>query len=156
MGPRHDLSVCAFTTACLASNYESLCVPTFICGFCMRNSDFWTRNTRLYGYQTSPVVLCTQNGVISTRKTSLYGFQPWSVVLCIQNCDFNTRIACLYGCQTSPAWKTVCLASESLVSMSSSPHLSFLDAKQRLFEQNNMSLWVTDITCRFVHATHHD
>ena len=33
--------------------------------------------------------------------------------------------------------------------MGPSPHLWFLDAKQRLLDQNNKSLWVPDITCRF-------
>ena len=39
------------------------------------------QHTSLYGYQTSPVVLCIQTSVIGTRITSLYGFQPSSVVL---------------------------------------------------------------------------
>ena len=34
--------------------------------------------------------------------------------------------------------------------MDSSPHLWFLHAKQRLLDPNNKSLWVPDITCRFV------
>ena len=32
------------------------------------------------------------------------------------------------------------------------PHQWFLDAKQRILDQNNMSLWGPDITSRFVHA----
>ena len=52
--------------------------------------------------------------------------------------------------------KTACLASDLLVSMGPSPHLWFLDAKQRLLYQNNKSLPVRDITCRFVHAKHRD
>ena len=50
------------------------------------------------------------------------------------------------------ARKTAQLAHESLVSMCPSPHLWFLHAKQRLKEQNNKSLWVPDMTCRFVHV----
>ena len=50
------------------------------------------------------------------------------------------------------ACKIACLASELLVSMGPSPHLWFLYAKQRLWDQNNKSLWVPDSTCRFVHA----
>ena len=95
------------------------------------------------------------NSVISTRIPSLHGSQPLSVVLCIQKSDIRTRIACLYGSQTSLvccACKTACLESELLVSMDSSPHLSFSDAKHRLLDQNNKSLWVPDITCRCVHA----
>ena len=41
------------------------------------------QHTNLYGYKTSPIVLCMHNCVISTRITRLYGFQPSSVVLCI-------------------------------------------------------------------------
>ena len=36
------------------------------------------------------------------------------------------------------------------------PHLWFLQAKQRLLDQNYKSLWVPDLTCRFVHAKQRD
>ena len=36
--------------------------------------------------------------------------------------------------------------------MGPSPHLWFFHAKQRLLEQNYKSLWVPDLTCRFVHT----
>ena len=52
--------------------------------------------------------------------------------------------------------QTAWLASESVVSMGPSPHVQFLDAKQRLLDPNNKSLWVPDITCRFVHAVQRD
>ena len=153
MCPRHHLSLCAWNTAwsapelfasmgpnpylwfldakqrILVQNFKSLWVPALICGFCIPNSEFWPRITSLYGSQTSPAHLCNQNGLICTRISSLYWFQPTSVV---------------FACKT--AW----LASESLVSMGPSPHVWFLDAKQRLLERNNKSLWVPDITCRFV------
>ena len=95
----------------------------------MQNSAFWTKVTSLYGSQTWPVVLCMYNSGINIRITSLYESQPSSVV---------------FACKT--AW----LASESLVSMGPSPHVWFLDAKQRLMDRNNKSLWVPDVTCRFV------
>ena len=168
----------------------------------MQNSDFWTRKTSLYWSQTWPFVFYMYDSVISTRNTRLYGFQPSSVVLCIQNSDFwnritnllgsqtlpviqcrqysviCTRITCLYGsqplsvifaCKTATfgaelqdfmgprhdlsfcAYKTAWLASELLVSMSPISHVWFLDAKQRLLDRNNKSLWVPDITCRCVH-----
>ena len=104
------------------------------CGFCMQNSDFWTRITSLHGSQTSPVILCMQYSVISTRITCLYGSQPSSVV---------------FACKT--AW----LSSESLVSMGPSLHVWLLDAKQRLFDLNNKSVWVPNITCRFVPGKQH-
>ena len=34
--------------------------------------------------------------------------------------------------------------------MGSSLHLLFLHAKQLVLDQNHMSLWVRDLTCRFV------
>ena len=40
--------------------------------------------------------------------------------------------------------------------MGPSPHLWFLHAKQRLFDQNYKSLWVPGLTCRFVHAKQRD
>ena len=57
---------------------------------------------------------------------------------------------------SSSACKTACLASELLVSIGPSPHLLFLHAKQRLLDPNNKSLWVPEITCRFVHAIQRD
>ena len=128
----------------------------------MQNSVISARNTSLYGSQTSPVNLCMQNSVPSIRITSLYGSQPSSVVLCIQKRAFRSRIACLYRSHHSSAdlciqksdfrtlvaclhgskphlclcaCKTACLASELLVSMGSSTHLWFLDAKQRLWNR---------------------
>ena len=54
------------------------------------------------------------------------------------------------------ACKSATLANEFLVSTGPSPHLWLLDAKQRLFDQNNKSLWVQDLTWRFVHAKQRD
>ena len=93
----------------------------------MHNSDFWTRNTSFYGYQTSPVVLYMQIIVISTRITSLYGFQPSSVVLRIQKSNpfesgehfwmqksgFWTWIRSLYGSLT---WSVVLCMQNSVIS----------------------------------------
>ena len=130
MGIRHELSFCACTTACLASelpvsmgprlhlwiliaklrilgqnykslwvpdltcrfvhakhhqwqqNYKSLWVPALICGFYMQNCDFWTRIKSLYGYHTSPVVLCPKTARLAPQLlvSSLYGFQSSSVL----------------------------------------------------------------------------
>ena len=102
VGPRHDLSFCACTTACLASELLVSMGLNLHLWFFMQNSYFWNRITSLHGYLTSPFVLCMQNSMISTRNTSLYGFQPSSVVLCIQNSDLRTKIACVYGSHTSP------------------------------------------------------
>ena len=57
-------------------------------------------------------------------------------------------------------WFCVCkkvrIASELLVSMSSGPHRFFLDAKQRLLDQNNKFVWVPDLSCRFMQAKKRD
>ena len=50
-------------------------------GFCMQNSDFWTRIANLYGSQLSHAVLWLQCSAISTRTTCPYGSQPLSAVL---------------------------------------------------------------------------
>ena len=99
-----------------------------------------------------------KNSVNSIRITSLYGSQPSSL-------DF--------GCKTAPFWpeqvsmgprhilsfcacKTACLEPELIVSIGPSPHQWFLPAKQRLLDQNYKSLWVPDLTCRFVHEKGRD
>ena len=207
MGPRHDLSFCAFTTAWLAPEilgsmgpsphlwflhakqplldqstsllvYQTspvvLCMQnSLICtrmkrlyGFqlspvvlCMQNSDFWTRITNLYWSQTSPVVLCRQYSVISTRNTCLYGSQPLSVIFACKTATFGAEFQSFMGHRRDLSFcacKTAWLASELLVSMSPSPHVWFLDAKQRLLDRNNKSLWVPDITCHCVHAKQRD
>ena len=54
------------------------------------------------------------------------------------------------------ARNTARLAPESLVSISPCPRLWLLHAKQGLLDQNYKSLWVPDLTCRFVHAKQRD
>ena len=143
---------------------------------CMQNCDFMTRYTSLYGSQTSSVVLSSHNSVLSTRINRLYWFQLSPVVFCIhnsgfrpkpllvqdptcgfciENSDFWTRITSLYVPRhvlSFCACTTVCLASEFLVSIGPSPHLLFLLANQRLFDQTYKSVRVPDLTCHFVHA----
>ena len=91
--------------------------------------------TSLYVCQTSSILLCTQNNVISTRITCLCGSQSSSVV---------------FGC------KIANFGPEYKVSMGPGPHLWFLDAKQRLLDQNNKSVWVPDFIYRFGHAKQRD
>ena len=135
MGPSPFLWLLHAKQRLLEQNYKSVWDQDHTCGFCMQNSAFWTRVTSLYGTQTWPVVLCMYNSGLNIRITSLYGSQPSSVVF---------------------ACKTVWLASELLVSMGPSPHVWFLDAKQRLFDRNNKSLLVPAITCGFMHAKQRD
>ena len=165
----------------------------------MQNNDFLTRITSLYGYQTSPVVLCIQISVIRYRNTSFYGFHPSSVVLYTKTATLGSDLQVCMGprphlsfsaCETawiapeilvsicrsgfcmqnSALWtsiqvsmdtrphlwlcacKTATLGLELQVSVGPRPHMWFLQAKQRLLEQNNKSLWIPDMTCRFVHV----
>ena len=53
---------------------------------------------------------------------------------------------CFFAC------KTATLALEIQVSVDPRLHLWFLHAKQRLLDQIDKSLWVPDMTCRFVHV----
>ena len=101
----------------------------------MQNSDFKTRLTSLYWSHTSSVVLRTHNSMLSTRIKRLYGFQHSRVVLCIQISDFSTWITSLYWSQPS-----------SVV-------FAF---KTETFGPAYKSLWVPDITCRFVHEKPRD
>ena len=76
-----------------------------------------------------------QKKVLSIIITSPYGCQPSSVVF---------------------ACKTATLGPELQVSMCPSPHLWFLHAKQRLYDQNYKCLLVKVLTCHFVHAKQRD
>ena len=96
-----------------------------------------------------------QYSVISTAIPCLYGSQPLSVVFGWTTASFGTELQVSMGPRHDLSfcgWKTAWLASEILVSMGPSPHVWFLDAKQRLLDQNNKSLRVPDKTCRFVHG----
>ena len=183
MGPRHHLSLCAFTTAWLAPELLGSMGPSPHLWFLHTKQRLLDQSTNLLGYQTSPVVLCMQNSVICTRIKSLYGFQLSPVVLCIQNSafrtritslwgridptccfckqnnDFWTRITSLYGSQTSPV--IFCLQNSvpsfRITSLYGSQSSSvFLHSKQRLLDPNNKSLWVPGITSRFVQAIQRD
>ena len=54
------------------------------------------------------------------------------------------------------ACKTAILGLELQVSVGLSLHLWCLESKQRLLDQSNKSLWVPDMTCRFVHTKQRD
>ena len=131
MGPSPHVCFLDAKQRLLDWNYKALWVKDHTFCFCKQNFDFWTRITSLYGSQTWPVILCMYNSVLNIRNTSLYGSQPSSVVF---------------------TFKTSWLASELLVSMGPRPRDMFLDAKQRRLDRINKSLWVPNITCRFVHA----
>ena len=153
--PKHDLSFCACTRACLASELLVSMGPSPHLWFFHAKQRLLDQHASLYGYQTSPVILCIQNSVISTRITSFNGFHPSSVVLCIQNSALRTKIACLYGTQPSCVvfgCKTATFVQELQWSVGPRPQLWLLHAKQRLLDQNNKSLCFPDMTCYFVHV----
>ena len=102
--------------------------PALTCGFCMQNSEFWTRITTLYGYQTSPVVLCMENSVISIRITSLHGSQPSRVVFGCKTATYGPEKQVSMGPRLDLSLCeciTALLASDLLVSMCPNPHLFF-------------------------------
>ena len=155
MGPRHDLSFCACTTACLASELLVAMGPNLHPWFLHSNSDFWNRSTSLYGSQTSPAVLCMQNSDFRTTITSLCGSKVPTMVLACKTASSGREQQVSMGPRHDLlfyACTTACLASELLVPMGPSPHFRFLQAKQRLLDQNYKSLWVPELTCRFVLA----
>ena len=124
--------------------------------FFMQNSDFRTRLTSLYWSHTSSVVLSTHNSVLSTRIKRLYGFQPSPVVSCMQISDFNTRMASLYGFQLS---SVVLFMQNSYFKTNlywSQPSTFVFACKTATFGAAYKSLWVPDITCRFVYAKQRD
>ena len=150
---------------------------------CFQKGDISTRITSLCGFQPSSVVLCIQKGDFRTRIACLYGFPPSPVVFGLQNRVPSIRLTRL--CESQPssvvferrtesfgpelkdpmsprshlsfcAFKTAWLPLELLVCMGPSPHLWLLQTKQRLLDQNYTSLWVLDLTCRFVHAKQRD
>ena len=160
MCSRPHLSLCAYKTTRLTSellvsmgpslhlwflhsklrlydqNYKSLLLPHLIyVFFWIQNSVFSIRIASLYGSQPSSVVLCTHYSVIMTRINSLYGSQTSPVIVCMQNNEINIRITSLYGSQPSSvvfACKIATLWPELQVSIGPSPHMWFLNSKQRL------------------------
>ena len=136
MGPSPHLWLLHAKQRLLDHNNKSLWIPAIICGFCIQKSDFCTRVTSLYGFHTSPVVLCMDNIVISTRITSLYGTQTSPVIVYMENSVISTRITRLSGSHTSPlvcARKTSWLALQLEVSMGPRPNLSFCTCKIETF-----------------------
>ena len=173
MGPSHHLWFCAFKTATevlvsmgpspqlrilhakqrlLDQNYKSLWVPALTCGFCMQNSDFWTRITSLYGSQPSSVVFACKTASLGPELQVSMGPRPhlwffalktWILVPELQVsmgpsphlgfCAFTTATLwpeLMVSMGTRPdlsfcSFKTAWLAPEILVSMGPRPHQSF-------------------------------
>ena len=129
MGPRPHLWFSAHITSCLALDYTGSSPHLWFCAC----KTAWLAPQLLVSMGSSPHLL------FCAFKTATL----WQQL----HVSMGPRPHLWFS-----AYKTACLSSELLVSMGSSPHLWFLDAKQRLFDQNNKSLWVPYITCPFVHS----
>ena len=103
MGSSPHLWVCASKTATLAYELLVSIGPSHHLWFLFAKQRLVDQHASLYGYQTSPDVLCIQTSVISTRIPSFYRSLPSSVFLFffMQNSDFRTRLTSLYGSHTS-------------------------------------------------------
>ena len=179
MGPRLHLSFSASKTAWIASELLVSMGPSPHLWFLYAKQRLVDLYTSLYGYQTSPVVLCIKTSVISTRNTSFYGFQPSSVVLYMKTVTLGPDLQvcmcprlhlwswALITARLAQEWKdyigsiphlwfcackTATLGLEIHVSVGPRPHIWFLHAKQRLLDQNKKCLWVPDHICRFLHV----
>ena len=150
MDPRTQLSFCAWKTAL---------VPDLTYGYLHLKQRIYHKIASLFGFLTSPVVLCMQNSVISSRNTSLHGSQTSPVFLCMQNNVISISITGLYWSQPSSvvfACKTASFGSEFHFSMS--PRLRLLicecktvclDPEWRLSIGLSLNLWF----CIFKTAT---
>ena len=125
----------ACKTATFGQEYKSLWVPDVTCRFVHAKQRDLHQNDKSIWVPALICVFWMQNSVICIRMTRIYWFQASPVVLCMQNSDYRLELE---------------------VSVGQSPHLWFLHAKQRLPVQNNKSLWVPDMTSRFVHAKQRD
>ena len=137
----------------------SLCVLALICDFCVQNSAFWTRISSLYGCQTSSMVFACKTAHLGPEfqvsmgpRLHLWFWAHITACLAQEWTDCICSIPHLWFC----ACKAAALRLELQVFVGPRPHLWFLLAKQRLLDQNNESLWVPDMTCRFVHEKHCD
>ena len=155
MGPRHVLSFCACKTAYFATelldsmglSHHLWCLQAKERLFDQNNKSLWVPHL------TCRFVYSKQRD--STRNTSLYWSQPSSVIFTFKTSPFGPELQVSMGSRhhlSFSACKTSWLATEKLVSIGPSPHLWFLDAKQRLLDHNNKSQWHPDLTCCFVYA----
>ena len=147
IGPRPHLSFSASNTAWLAPELLVSICPS---GFCMQNSDFWSRITTLYGpsphqsfsaYKTATLAYELLVSIVPSphlwflyakqrlvdQHTSLYGHQTSPVVLCIQTSVIRTRNTSFYGFHPSSVilyMKTATLGLDLQVCLGPRPHLS--------------------------------
>ena len=128
IGPKPHLRFCACKTACLASELLVSMGSSPRLWFLDAQQRLWNGLTRLYGSQTSSVVLCIQKSDFRTRIVCLYGSQPSSVV---------------YACKTAtfgPEYKSLWVAVLTC---------RYVHAQQRDYHQNDQSQWVPALICGF-------
>ena len=159
MSPRHDLSFCACTTACLASELLVSMGPSPHLWFLNAKQRHLDQN---YKSLRVPDLACRFVHAIQRnyhQNYCIYGSHPLSVVIAFKTTTFGAQLQVCMGPRphlSFSACKTAWFDSESLVSIVPSPHLWFLDAQQRHSNQNNKFRWVPDITCHFVLAKQRD
>ena len=146
---------------------------------CMYNDVLSIRNTSLYGSPPSSVVFGCTTATFGTEKQISMGPRhemsfcackaAWLAPELLVSMGSSPHLwFCVFKRATlgpelhvslGPrhhlwlcAFKTLCLASEKLVSIGTSPDLWLLNVKQRRLNQNNKSLWVTNLPFCFVHA----
>ena len=159
MGLRHDLSLCACTTACLASEIlVGMGASPHLCFLHakQRHLDQTYKSLRVPDLTCCFVHAIQRNYL---QNYCIYGSHPLSVIFAFKTATFGAELRVSMGPRphlSFCACKTAWFDSESLVSIGPSPHLWFLDANQRYSNQNNKSRWVPDITCRFVLAKQRD
>ena len=101
---------------------------------------------RLFAFKTATLALESLVYMVSSPHLWFCACKTETLGPDVQVCMGPRHHLSLCACKT--AW----LAQEILVSMDTLLHLWFLDAKQRLLDKNNKSLWVPDLACDFVHA----
>ena len=143
----------------LDQNNKSLWVADITCRFVHENSVISTWITCLYGSQPSAVVFACKTATLAPEWQVDMGPRPYLSFCACKRARIVPELQVSVGPRphlSFCALKTVCLASELLVSLGLSPQLWFLDAQQWHLDENNNSLPVPDITCRFVHAKQRD
>ena len=89
MDPRHGLSFCACTTACLASELLVSMGPSVHLWFLHAKQRLLDQDNKSIFVPDITSCHLHANSVISTRNTSLYGCQPSSVVFACKTASFG-------------------------------------------------------------------
>ena len=165
MGPSPHHVVFACKTATLEPELQVSMGPRpHLFLFCIQNSDFSTRIASLYGSQPSSVVFACKTATFGSELQVSMGPRLRLLICeCKTAClDPEWRLVYFWLMQPSSvslvprrfiAFKTATLAPELQVSIGPSPHLWFCAfTTATLWPELIESLWVPELTCRFVHA----